>query len=188
MTVEIDIADAGAGKAQEQPVAGDAPDRSADIVRRRRRWLYAFTLLGFMAILAVAGVRLIDETGDGREHAGGAAQRSLVLERFELIPPARGRARGLVELVRRGDATSIRMIAVRLKQSIADEVYQVVLTRRRGADKVLGGRPVGAQGTFIARADVSAEELHRYRAIEMRRVGSVDDGRGRLVLRAVIPR
>lgn len=164
-------------------------DRSAAI-RRRRRWLTAFALLGLAAIVSVAALRMFGST-DGelaRVAAENNAPSSVVLERFELMPPSGGRARGLAELVRRGAAASLRMIAVRLKPSLAGEVYQVSLVGGPGGDKLLGGEIVGGKGTFLARAVVSSELLHRYRRIEMRRIGSGAPGAGKLVLGAYIPR
>ena len=158
-------------------------------VRKRRRWLIAFSLLACLAVTSVATVRAI-KTND-REKARAMVTKevkaSLVLERFELSAPNGGRAQGLVELVRREEKTSLRMIAVRLKPSIADEIYQVSLTGGSGESKLLGGEPAGAKGTFLARAEISADELHQFRRIEVRRVGSNTSGQGKLVLRARIP-
>jgi hypothetical protein len=164
-------------------------DRPAAI-RRRRRWLMAFALLGLAAIVSVAAVRMFGST-DGEQArlaAESSAPSSVVLERFELMPPSGGRARGLAELVRRGTATSLRMIAVQLKPSLAGEVYQVSLVGGPGGDKLLGGEIVGGKGTFLARAVVSSELLHRYRRIEMRRIGTGASGAGKLVLGADVPR
>lgn len=150
----------------------------------------AFALLGLAAIVSVAVVRLFAKS-DGNQVRVAADKNStatVVLERFEMKPPPGGRASGLAELVRNGGATSLRMIAVRLKPSVSDEVYQVSLTGGGGGDKLLGGEVVGGKGTFLARAAVGSELLHRYRRIEMRRVGSATSGQGRLVLSAEIPR
>lgn len=161
---------------------------SAD-VRRRRRWLLAFALLACVAVASVATVRAI-KTND-REKARALVTKevksSVVLERFELSAPSGGRAQGLVELVRREDKTSLRMIAVRLRPSIADELYQVSLTGGSDEDKLLGGETVDSKGTFLARAEISVDELHKYRRFEVRRVGSNTSGKGKLVLRARIP-
>lgn len=172
-----------------EQIASTSPDTPAAI-RRRRRWLTAFVLLGLAAIVSIGAARLFGTTNgeQTRAAADNKAPASVVLERFELKPPSGGRARGLVELVRHGGVTSLRMIAVRLKPSLADDVYQVSLAGGGRGDKLLGGEVVGGKGTFLARAAVTSELLHRYRRIEMRLVGSATSGEGRLVLRAEIPR
>lgn len=172
---------------QNGNAAGNA---DADARLRRRRWLYAFTGLGIAAVTAVAVVQLIKSNDDerARELLTEKPASSIVLERFELKAPKGGRAQGLVELVRKDGKTGLRMIAVRLKPSVADEVYQVSLVGGAQEDRLLGGEVVGGKGTFVARADVGADELHKFTAIEMRRVGSATTGSGKLVLRGRIPR
>ncbi len=162
---------------------------SPTALRRRRLWLYALVLLGLVAVAAVT-LTQIKQSND-RERAQdlltSKPSTSVVLERFELRSPAGVKAQGLVELVRRQGKTSLRMIAVRLRPSVTDEVYQVSLAGGAGDDRLLGGQAVGRKGTFLARADVSSEELHRFKTIEIRRVGSNTSGKGKLVLRANIP-
>ncbi|MBI4898812.1 MAG: hypothetical protein HY827_10665 [Actinobacteria bacterium] len=165
-------------------------ESDADARRRRRRWLYAFASLGIAAVSAVAVVQLVkgNDSDHARDLLATKPTSSVVLERFELKAPNGGRAQGLVELIRKDDKTSLRMIAVRLKPSVTDEVYQVSLTGGDEDERLLGGEVVGGKGTFIARADINSEELHKYSRIEMRRVGSTTVGSGKLVLRSRIPR
>lgn len=167
-------------------VTPGADDQTAAI-RFRRRMLFAF---GVLALVAVVGVAAVQTRGDDERPPAGAAvggSAAVVVERIELKAKKTGKTRGLVEVVVRDQKTSLRMIAVKLEPTRGEEIYQVTLIGGREDEKVLGGRPVGESGTFLARAEVTSAELHRHRGIELRRVAPGDE-KGELVLDAKIPR
>lgn len=169
----------------------DGSPASVDsVVRRRRLWLYALASLALLAVLSVAVVQIFaadDDPVAQREQAASAAQPTIV-ERFKLTAARGQKGRGIAELVRLGSGEqSLRILAIDLKPSGADEVYQAVLSGGKSQPKLLGSVVVADPGTFIGRAKIDATQLHTFRRIELRRVaedGSLDE----LVVRGAIPR
>lgn len=161
---------------------------SPEAIRRRRRWLIAFSALGLATILSVVAVQLFggDEQAQQRDRALDDTPRSVVLERFDLEPRHGKSRRGLAEFVRRDGETYLRMIAAGLRRTYGEEVYQASLTQKR-EEKVLGSRPVTSKGVFLGETPMSSEELHSFSRIELRLVGSDLEGSGKLILRGSIP-
>lgn len=159
-------------------------------MRRRRRWLYALSLLALATVVTVAATRMLTADEDpivARERAV-EAQRSTVVERVKLTAAKGERGRGIGELVRTGRGEQrLRILAIGLRRARGDELYQALLAGRTGEPKLLGSVVVGEDETFVGQAKVKAEEFHGFGRIEIRRVvedGSVDE----LVLRGRIPR
>lgn len=170
--------------------AAENPPQSPplDAIRRRRRWLIAFAGLALATIASVAAVQLLtgDEKAAQRDRALDDTARPVVLERVDLEPRRGTSRRGLAELVRRDGRTYLRMIAAGLARNIGDEVYQASLTGK-GESRVLGSRTVDSKGIFLGQTEMTSKELHAFRRIELRIVGSGTEGSGRLILRGKIP-
>jgi hypothetical protein len=168
----------------EQPVpAGSDRDR----IRRRRRWLYAFAMLAVLAIGVAVALSLLNDSDkkDAAKRAG--APPPVVLERFELRPVGSQRGRGLGELVRRPKNDGLRVLAVGIRPTLETEVYQLVLAGGRSRPKLLGNEKVDENKTFIGEAKITANDLHSYSRIELRRVTQGDPPVDKLVLRGKIP-
>jgi hypothetical protein len=158
-------------------------------ILRRRRWLYASALLALIAVAVAIGFSLLG--GSDRKTAAAknaASAPPIVLERIELKPVAGQSGHGLAELVRRPKSDALRVLAVKLRPSLAGEVYQLLLTGGSGGTKLLGNEVIGQNKTFIGEAKISANDMHRYSRIELRRVSEADPPVEKLVLRGSIPR
>lgn len=150
--------------------------------------MIAFSALALATIASVVAVQLFagDDQVKQRDRALDDTPRSVVLERFDLVPRRGKSRRGLAEFVRRDEKTYLRMIAAGLRQTYGEEVYQASLARK-GDEKVLGSRSVGSKGLFLGETEMSSDELHSFSSIELRLVGSDAEGAGRLILRGSIP-
>lgn len=162
-----------------------APDRAA--IKRRRRWLYASAGLALIAVCAFAAIQLF--SGGSKKSADRPEVKPpVIVERFEMKAVRGQRGHGLAELVRRPTNDGLRVLAVKLRPNLDEEVYQLLLTGSGNKDKLLGSEIVGQQKTFVGEARISANELHKYTRIELRRVGRGNPPVSKLVLRGSIPR
>jgi hypothetical protein len=167
--------------------SADSSRVDRDAIRRRRRWLYAFTALALIAVCAFGAMQLLQ--GDPAKEAEKKRMKPpVIVERFELNPVRGQSGRGLAELVRRESGDGLRVLAANLKPNLDNEVYQLLLAGGQSEPKLLGNEVVGQQKTFVGEAKVSAAELHQYRRIELRRVGRGNPPVTKLVLRGSIPR
>lgn len=160
----------------------------ARTIRRRRRWLIAYSLLGVAAIVSVAVVQLLagDEAERARNRSLSGADRPVVLERFDLKSKNGSNGQGIAEFIRRSDKTYLRMIAGDLRRTYGDQIYQAQLARR-GDSQALGGQPVEKGGVFLGEKRIEADELHAFDRIELRLIGSGLSEEGKLVLSGKIP-
>jgi hypothetical protein len=162
----------------------EAVDRAA--IRRRRRWLYAFAGSAVVAICAFAAMQLLSNDPK-KEAAKKAATPPVIVERFQLKAVGGQSGHGLAELVRRPAGDGLRVLAGGLRPVLDGEVYQLLLAGGQSEPKLLGNELVGQTKTFVGEAKVDAAELHKYKRIELRRVGRGNPPPNKLVLRGTIP-
>lgn len=161
------------------------PARDPDI-RKRRLVLYAAAALALILIAGFAGRTLF--SGDDKPKAAPKVLTPVIIERIQLKPVGGTSGRGLAEVLRRGDAESMRVLAARLKPSTEKQVYQLVLTGGQPEDKLLGGSAVGAERIFVGEAKLTVQELHKYRRVELRVITNGAPPTEKTVLRGKIPR
>lgn len=170
----------------------DLVDHDADAdrtVKRRRRWLTAYGALAVAAVVAVAAVQALGDSDDEKRRVSALAEpsRPVIVERFKLKPVSGARGHGLAELVRDDGESKLRVLAVRLKPSLAGESYELVLAGGRQDPKLLGNQTVGQKGAFLGQAEITVDRLHRFKRIELRRVTDGTPPEEELVLRGRIP-
>ena len=171
--------------AEQKPTDSTQLDR--DAIKRRRRWLYGFAALALLAVCAFAATQLFGGD-DAKDADKNQPKPPVIVERFELKPAKGQKGRGLAELVRRETGDGLRVLAANLKPNLDNEVYQLLLAGGGQEPKLLGNEVVGPQKTFVGEAKISADVLHQYRRIELRRVGRGNPPVTELVLRGSIPR
>lgn len=159
---------------------------SADI-RRRRRVLYAAALL---ALALVAAFALVTLTGGDEDEPKQTPrmERPVILERIALTATKGEKGRGLAELISRSGEERLRVLAVELERSREGQAYQLLLAGGEKEPKLLGNVVVGEDKTLVGEAEVSGDELHSYKRIEIRRVTEASPPIDELVLRGAIPR
>jgi hypothetical protein len=162
------------------------PQRDPSI-RRRRLILYTGAAA---ALILVAGVAAISLFGGKDEKSKPPAKLAapLIVERIQLKPVGGSSGRGLAEVLRRGDAESLRVLAAQLKPSEDKQVYQLVLAGGPGGEKLLGNEAVGKQKIFVGESKVSLATFRQYKRVEIRLVTNADPPRVKTVLRGTIPR
>lgn len=173
----------------ENATTGDDDAGLARKIRRRRRWLVAYGLLAVAAVASVAAAQTLGGSKDEKKRVSALTEPSkpVIVERFKMKPASGVRGHGLAELVRKDGVSNLRVLAVRLKPSLAGESYQLVLTGGRLDPKPLGGQTVGQKGAFLGQAKITVDQLHRFTRIELRRVTDGTPPEEKLVLRAAIP-
>src|SRR5262245_40625176 len=120
----------------------------ANAIRRRRRVLYAVSALALVAVAVVAVLQLAGS--DEKKNTGPKPLAPpVILERILMRPVDGGSSRGLAELVRHDSRDGLRVLAVGLRRSVGDEIYQLLLTGGRSQPKVLGNQKVGEEKTFV---------------------------------------
>lgn len=159
------------------------PQRRDPAIARRRRILYAATLMALIAIAAVAIVGLLDQPKPRKPRRPPVTP--VILARVELKPVRRASGSGIAEILRRGDQQSLRVLATGLRPSGRDRIYQLVLAGG-SADRLLGSAVVGAPRIFVGESKLELKELQRHRFIELRLSSSADQSE--TVLRGRIPR
>lgn len=161
----------------------EARDQAPDI-RRRRLILYAAASVGLAAVIVVGVLTLAG--GTEKPAAKPKLKAPVIVERIPLRPVNNSGARGLGELVRREKGDGFRVLAVQLKPSGDDEAYQLVLTGG-SPEKLLGTEIVGDDGAFVGESPVSADELHSFKRVELRKVTRSPES-ATTVLRGSIPK
>jgi hypothetical protein len=156
-------------------------------VRRRRRILYAAAALALLIVVAFAARSVFSGGEDDTPAKPARLTAPVIVERFELKPVGGGSARGIAELLRRGTATGLRVLARGLTASKDGQVYQLVLAGGGAPEKLLGNEVVGKTGLFVGEAQITVDQLHQHRRIELRLVGQGDPPTEELVLRGAIP-
>lgn len=161
------------------------PTRDPDI-RKRRLMLYAAALLALLLIGGFAARTLI--SGEDKPKPAATVLTPVIIERIQLKPVGGGSGRGLAEVLRRGEAESMRVLAARLKPSTDKQIYQLLLTGGQAEDKLLGNSSVGPERIFVGEAKLSVAELHKYRRVELRLITNGAPPSEKTVLRGKIPR
>lgn len=161
------------------------PARDPDI-RKRRLVLYSAAVLALLLIAGFAGRTLF--SGDDKPKVTPKVLTPVIIERIQLKPVGGASGRGLVEVLRRGEAESMRVLAARLKPSSEKQVYQLLLTGGQPEDKVLGNSVVGTERIFVGEAKVTVAELHKYKRVELRLITNGAPPSQKTVLRGKIPR
>ncbi|MGH2959767.1 MAG: hypothetical protein ACRDKE_09190 [Solirubrobacterales bacterium] len=167
------------------PDQNTTPARDPDI-RKRRLMLYSAAFLAILLIAGFAGRTLF--SGDDKPKAAPKVLTPVIIERIELKPVGGAAARGLAEVLRRGEAESMRVLAARLKPSTEKQIYQLLLTGGQGEDKLLGNSVVGKERIFVGEAKLPVAELHKYRRVEIRLITNGAPPTQKTVLRGKIPR
>ena len=155
-------------------------------IRKRRLVLYSAAALALLLIAGFAGRTLL--SGDDKPKAAPKVLTPVIIERIQLKPVRGGSGRGLAEVLRRGDAESMRVLAARLKPSTEKQIYQLLLTGGQPEDKLLGNSVVGAERIFVGEAKLTVAELHKYRRVELRLITNGAPPTEKTVLRGHIPR
>src|SRR3954454_24121887 len=147
-------------------VTAETAPVSSDAIKRRRRLLYAFAGVALLVVIGFAAFQRFG--GDSKKDAAKSQLKPpVIIERFELKPVRGQSGHGLAELVRRQTGDGLRVLAVKLKPNLDDEVYQLLLAGGGGEPKLLGNEIVDQQKTFVGEAKVDSAELHKYRRIEL---------------------
>ncbi|MGK2877692.1 MAG: hypothetical protein ACSLFF_03810 [Solirubrobacterales bacterium] len=155
-------------------------------IRKRRLVLYSAACLAILLVALFAARSLL--AGDDKPKAPPKVVTPVIVERIQMKPVGGSRARGLAEVLRRGDAESVRVLAARLKPTTDRQIYQLLLTGGAPEDKLLGNSAVGSERIFVGEATVTVEALHKYRRIEIRVVTNGAPPSEEAVLRGKIPR
>ncbi len=161
------------------------PARDPDI-RKRRLVLYSAAFLAILLIAGSAGRTLI--SGDDKPKAAPKVLTPVIIERIQLRPVGGSSGRGLAEVLRRGDAESMRVLAARLKPSTDRQIYQLLLTGGQPENKLLGNSVVGSERIFVGEAKLTVAELQKYRRVELRVITNGAPPSEKTVLRGAIPR
>jgi hypothetical protein len=161
-----------------------AEQREPDI-RRRRVVLYSCAALALLLIAGFAARTLF--TGDDKPIAAPKVIAPVIIERIEMKPVRGASGRGLAEVLRRGQAESVRVLAAELKPSTDKQIYQLVLAGGPGDDKLLGNSVVGAERIFVGEAKLPVETLNKYKRIELRLITNGAPPSEKTVLRGKIP-
>lgn len=163
--------------------AATTPTRDPAIARRRRILFFGAAAI-LLALVAVAVVPLLQH--DKKPVRVKPPQSAVILARVELKPVGGGQAKGLAEILRRGQDQSIRVLATKLPPSREGEVYGLFLAG--GApQRLLGSAVVGSQRIFVGEAKVGIGELEKFKRIELRRATTGQDPKETIVLRGKIP-
>lgn len=167
------------------------PEQAETIARdpnlaRRRRILYAAALIGLLLVAAVAARPLF--TSDSKPKHAAPVVTPVIVARIEMKPVGSSSSRGLAEVLRRGQAESIRVLATKLTPSKKNAAYQLVLTGGKGDFKLLGTAVVGDQGIFVGESKTDIDEIEEFKRIELRRVTAEPDATEKTVLRGKVPR
>jgi len=161
------------------------PARDPDI-RKRRLVLYSAAALALVLIAGFAGRTLL--SGDDKPKPAPKVLTPVIIERIQLKPVRGASGRGLAEVLRRGSAESMRVLAARVKPSTEKQIYQLLLTGGQPEDKLLGNSAVGSERIFVGEAKLTVAELHKYRRVELRLVTNGEPPSEKTVLRGKIPR
>ena len=155
-------------------------------IRKRRMLLYIAAGLGVLLVAGFAAQSLF--SGDDNPKPAPKVVTPVILERIQMKPVGGASGRGLAEVLRRGDAESLRVLAARLKPATEKQVYQLLLTGGTAEDKVLGNQVVGTEGIFVGESKVSVSTLHQYKRLELRLITNGAPPSEKTVLRGSIPR
>lgn len=161
------------------------PARDPDI-RKRRLVLYSAALLALLLVAGFAGRTLL--SGDDNPEVVPKVLTPVIIERIQLKPIGGSSGRGLAEVLRRGSAESMRVLAARLKPSTEKQIYQLVLTGGQPEDKLLGNSAIGSERIFVGEAKLTVAELQKYRRVELRVITNGAPPSEKTVLRGTIPR
>lgn len=170
----------------ETDTAAPDPDITRRAIRRRRAVLYAAAALALVVIAVVAVRGLSPDEPKVRTPVRMAPP--VIVERIRLKAVDGSKAHGLVEVLRRGQNNSLRILATGLKPNRRTDVHQLVLRGGSAPEQLLGSQNVGQQGVFVGEARISLNELRRHRRIELRLVRGGTPPREKTVLRGRIPR
>ncbi len=160
--------------------------RDATLVRRRRV-LYLLTA-ALLAALAVYGALTLELGQDDEPTVRPPVATPVIVARIKLSSVAGQRGRGLGELINRNDKESLRVLASRLRPNREGEAYQLVLAGGPDGERMLGNAVVGDARVFVGEAELSFDQLERYKRVELRRVTAGERPTAELVLRGKIPR
>jgi hypothetical protein len=163
-----------------------APPTRDPAIRRRRILLYSAAVLAMLVVAAFAARSLF--SGSDKQKPAPKVLTPVILERIQLKPLGGAGGRGLAEVLRRGQAESLRVLAARLKPSSDKQVYQLVLTGGAADEKLLGNEVVGAERIFVGESKVSVSTLHSYSRIELRLITNGAPPSEKTILRGTIPR
>jgi hypothetical protein len=155
-------------------------------IRKRRMLLYSAAVLALLLIAGFAGRSLL--SGDDKPKTAPKVLTPVIIERIQLKPVRGADGRGLAEVLRRGEAESMRVLAAQLKPATDKQLYQLYLAGGQSEEKLLGNGAVGEEGIFVGEAKVTVETLHKYRRVELRVVTNGAPPEQELVLRGKIPR
>jgi hypothetical protein len=155
--------------------------------RKRRRLLYAAAAVALVLIAVVAAQSLF--SGEDKETTKPVKLAApVIVERIQMKPVGSASGHGLAEVLRRGDAESLRVLAAELKPSGQGEIYQLVLKAKGKEEKLLGNEAVGKQKIFVGEAKLPLSTLHDYSTIELRLISNGDPPKQTPILRGTIPR
>ncbi|MBJ7354967.1 MAG: hypothetical protein JHC98_09090 [Thermoleophilaceae bacterium] len=155
-------------------------------IRRRRLVLYACAALALLVIAGFAARTLFK--GEDKPTAAPKVVAPVIIERIQMKPVRGANGRGLAEVLRRGSAQSVRVLAAELKPSTDKQVYQLVLADGPGDEKLLGNSAVGEEKIFVGEAKVSLQTLNQYKRIELRLITNGAPPTEKTILRGKIPR
>lgn len=161
------------------------PTRDPEI-RKRRMMLYSAAALALLLVAGFAGRTLF--TGDDKPKPAAKVLTPVIIERIRLKPVGGSSGRGLAEVLRRGNAESMRVLAARLKPSTDKQTYQLILTGGQPEDRLLGNSVVGTERIFVGEAKLTVKELHKYRRVELRLITNGAPPSEKTVLRGSVPR
>ncbi|MFT4048399.1 MAG: hypothetical protein QM648_01015 [Solirubrobacterales bacterium] len=153
---------------------------------RRRRILYGAAALGLLIVAVIAARPLF--TSDAKPKKAAPVVTPVIVARVKMKPVDGSSSRGLAEVLRRGQAESVRVIATKLRPSAKNEAYQADLVGGTGEFKLLGTVIVGDEGIFVGESKTSIDELEQFKYIELRRVTAEPNATEKTILRGRIPR
>lgn len=165
----------------EEPTQQRDPD-----IRKRRLVLYACAVVALL-VIAVFAARTLFE-GDEKPAAAPKVIAPVIIERIQMKPVRGASGQGLAEVLRRGDAESMRVLAAELKPSTDKQVYQLLLAGGPSEDKLLGNSAVGQEKIFVGEAKLPLKTLNQYKRIELRLITNGAPPTEKTILRGKIPR
>lgn len=166
----------------------ESDSKTVDVqIRRRRMMLYVGALLA-LAVVGVVAVKSLASGDSNQQRMPVRMAPPLIVERIPLKPVRESASRGLAEVLRRGQADSLRVLATRLEPTTRLQVYQLVLAGGRAPEQLLGNEAVGDTGVFVGEARIEIPLLRTHRRVELRLVTNGAKPKQQTILRGAIPR
>lgn len=155
-------------------------------IQGRRRILYVAAVAASLVVAGVAASSLLKS--DNKPKPAPKTVTPVIVARVPLKPVGGASGRGLAEILRRGPAQSMRVLAAKLTPTTDKQFYQLVLTGGGAEERVLGNEQVGKQSVFVGESKIALAELQKHRYIVLRRVTNGAPVKQTTVLRGKIPK